>query len=89
MARRGEMVEQTTKKNGVGTINAIREVRVEATSTKFAMVTPDDGSFRLAIRIGPNITPEGDVCFFVGDKVKYSLTTGAAGALPGAMVRTS
>jgi hypothetical protein len=53
MARRGEMAEQTTKKNGIGTINAIREVRVEAASTKFAMVTPDDGSSRLAIRIGP------------------------------------
>jgi hypothetical protein len=89
MARRGEMGQDTFEKNGSGTINAIREVRVEAALTKFALVTPDDGSSRLAIRIGPNITPDGEVCFFVGDKVKYTVTTSAAGALPGALVRTS
>lgn len=82
------MVEQPIQKNGIGTISAIREVRVETTSTKFAMVTPDDGSSRLAIRIGPNITPEGHVCFFVGDTVKYTMTIGAAGVLPGALERT-
>ncbi|MVV47387.1 hypothetical protein EJA72_03830 [Pseudomonas sp. PB120] len=82
------MVEHSLRKNGIGTINAIRVVRVETTSTTFAMVTPDDGSSRLAIRIGPNITPTGDVCFFVGDKVAYTVVVSVPGAFPVALVKT-
>jgi hypothetical protein len=70
----------TIKKTGCGTINAIRKVWIDATSTKFAMVTPDDGvRSRLAIRIGPNTTADGGDYFFVGDKVKYTVLIDAAG----------
>jgi hypothetical protein len=78
-----EMAEPITRTMGQGTINAIREVRVDTTSTTFALVLPDDGSgSRLAIRIGLNITADGDDCFLVGDKVKYTLLMGPAGAFP-------
>ncbi|WP_077048382.1 hypothetical protein [Pseudomonas sp. KK4] len=72
----------TGKKTGRGTINAIRKVWVDATSTKFAIVMADDGHSRLAVRIGLNITADGDDYFLVGDKVRYTLVTGAAGEFP-------
>jgi hypothetical protein len=79
------MGDQITKRNGEGTINAIRTVWVDTTSTKFAMVTPDDGfRSRLAIRIGPNTTAGGDDYFLVGDKVKYTVLMGPAGECAGA-----
>ena len=72
-----------TRTIGQGTINAIRDVRVDTISTTFALVLPDDGyCSRLAIRIGLNITADGDDYFLVGDKVKYTLMTGAAGEFP-------
>lgn len=70
-----------TRACGQGTISAIRDVRVESVSTKFAMVLPDGGRSRLAIRIGPNITAGGSACFLVGDAVKFTLTKGAGGEL--------
>jgi hypothetical protein len=82
MARRVEMGTPTIKRNEQGTIQSIRDVRVTATSTKFAMVTPDGGSCKLAIRIGLNITAEGDAFFLVGDKVKYTVMTGSPGEPP-------
>lgn len=71
-----------TKTTGKGTINAIRKVWVDATSTQFAMVMPDDGRSRLAIRIGLNLTAQGDEFFLVGDKVKYTLLIDPAGEYP-------
>lgn len=77
------MGEPITRTMGQGTINAIREVRVDTTSTTFALVLPDDGfGSRLAIRIGPRVTADGEGCFLVGDKVRYTLLKGAAGAFP-------
>jgi hypothetical protein len=72
----------TIKRTGNGTINAIRKVWIDATSTQFAMVLPDDGCARLAIRIGPNLTADGCDWFRVGDKVKYTVLTGPAGEFP-------
>lgn len=76
------MQAATIKRTGKGTINAIRKVWVDATSTQFAMVQPDEGCSRLAIRIGPNVTADGSECFQVGDKVQYTLLTEQAGAFP-------
>lgn len=70
---------------GKGTINAIRTVWVDATWTKFAMVVPDDGHSRLAVRIGPNLTPGGQDHFFVGDKVNYTLILDSSGEFPRAL----
>ncbi|MCW8275034.1 hypothetical protein IMF27_04380 [Pseudomonas sp. PCH199] len=72
----------TIRTMGKGTINAIRKVWVDATSTKFAMVMPDDGCSRLAVRIGANITADGEDYFFVGDKVRYTVIIGQAGEFP-------
>ena len=77
------MAEPITRTMGRGTINAIRDVRVDTLSTTFALVLPDDGfGSRLAIRIGPNITADGEECFLVGDKVKYTLLKGPGEAFP-------
>jgi len=67
---------------GQGTISAIRDVKVENLSTKFAMVMPDGGCCTLAIRIGPNMTAEGNACFLVGDAVRYTMTSGGDGVPP-------
>lgn len=72
----------TIKKSGKGTINAIRKVWVDATSTKFAIVMADDGHSRLAVRIGLNITADGDDYFVVGDKVKYTVLMEPGGEFP-------
>lgn len=72
----------TITRMGKGTINAIRIVWVDAMWTKFAMVVPDDGWSRLAVRIGPNRTPEGQDHFLVGDKVKYTVVLDSLGAFP-------
>jgi hypothetical protein len=72
----------TIKTTGNGTINAIRHVWIDSTPTRFAMVVPDDGHSRLAIRIGPNPPADGHDCFQVGDKVQYTVLTGAVGELP-------
>ncbi|VVP83819.1 hypothetical protein PS918_02573 [Pseudomonas fluorescens] len=66
----------TIRKAGQGTINAIRKVWVDATPTQFAMVMPDDGCSRLAVRIG-----QGDHYFLVGDRVKYTLLMDQTGAI--------
>ena len=76
------MSAPTITTSGRGTISAIRDVRVESLSTKFAMVMPDGGCCAVAVRIGLNITAEGDACFLVGDAVKYTMTTGADGVPP-------
>ena len=73
------MSAPTIKASGQGTISAIRDVRIESLSTKFAMVMPDGGFNTVAIRIGPNMTAEGNACFLVGDAVKYTMTKGAIG----------
>jgi hypothetical protein len=73
------MSAPTIKTSGHGTISAIRDVKVESLSTKFAMVMPDGGCCTLAIRIGPNITAEGNACFLVGDAVRYMMTKGVDG----------
>ena len=73
------------KRNAEGTISAIRSVRVDDTPTKFAMVLPDDGCPRLAVRIGLNITAEGRDHFFVGDKVRYTVLMDTAGEFPRAL----
>ncbi|AWY39348.1 hypothetical protein DKY63_05280 [Pseudomonas putida] len=70
---------------GKGTINAIRKVWVDAMWTNFAMVMPEDGCSRLAVRIGPNLTPGGQDHFFVGDKVKYTLILDSSGEFPRAL----
>jgi hypothetical protein len=69
-------------KTGWGTIKAIRKVWVDTTSATFAMVMPEEGSSRLAVRIGPNITPEGGDYFLVGDKVKYTVLIDPGGDFP-------
>lgn len=79
------MAAPTIKKTGKGTIRAIRKVWVNATPTKYAMVIPDHGCCRLAVRIGPNLTADGDDYFLVGDKVKYTLLTGSEGEFPRAL----
>jgi hypothetical protein len=76
------MEAPTIKRTGNGTINAIRKVWINATSTQFAMVLPDDGCARLAIRIGSNLTTDGREWFHVGDKVKYTVLAGSAGEFP-------
>ncbi|WP_085727048.1 hypothetical protein [Pseudomonas sp. R37(2017)] len=73
------MSAPTIKTSGQGTISAIRDVRIENLSTKFAMVMPDGGFSTVAIRIGPNVTAEGHACFLVGDAVKYTMSKGATG----------
>ncbi|MNP63842.1 hypothetical protein D3C76_1592860 [compost metagenome] len=75
-------MEAPTTSIGKGTINAIRLVWVDTLWTKFAMVMPDDGCSRLAVRIGPNLTPGGQDQFFVGDKVKYTLVLDSSGEFP-------
>jgi hypothetical protein len=65
-----------------GTISALTVVEVGTVPTTFAMVTPEEGSSRRAIRIGPNITPQGEAYFTVGDQVEYQVTTGPHGELP-------
>ncbi|WP_137806281.1 hypothetical protein [Pseudomonas sp. G(2018)] len=75
-------MEASTTRIGKGTINAIRIVWVDTLWTKFAMVMPDDGCSRLAVRIGPNLTPGGQDHFFVGDKVKYTLVLDSSGEFP-------
>jgi hypothetical protein len=75
------MQAATRTRTGNGTINAIRKVWIDATSTQFAMVLPDEGGSRLAIRIGLNLTADGGDCFKVGDRVQYTLLTGPAGGL--------
>jgi hypothetical protein len=76
------MSAPTIKTSVQGTISAIRDVKVESLSTKFAMVMPDGGCCAVAVRIGPNITAEGNACFLVGDAVKYTMTKGADGVPP-------
>jgi hypothetical protein len=77
------MGEPITRTTGQGTIDAIREVRVDTTSTSFALVLPDDGfASRLAIRIGPHATADGEDFFLVGDKVRYTVLKGAGEAFP-------
>ncbi|EJN18528.1 hypothetical protein PMI35_06106 [Pseudomonas sp. GM78] len=71
----------TIKRTGIGTINAIRKVWVDATSIQFAMVLPDEGCSRLAIRIGLNLMADGSDYFHVGDKVQYTLLKGPVGAV--------
>ena len=72
----------TITRTGKGTINAIRMVWVDAAWTKFAMVMPDDGCSRLAVRVGPNLTAGGQDLFCVGDKVKYTLVLDYLGEFP-------
>ena len=72
----------TIRKTGKGTINAIKKVWVDTTPTQFAMVIPEDGRSRLAVRIGPNLTADGDDYFLVGDKVKFTLLIGPPGEFP-------
>jgi hypothetical protein len=68
------------KTTGRGTINAIRQVRVDTVSTLYALVIPDDGCrTRLAIRVWPTIAAGGSDGFVVGDKVSYTLLGGQAG----------
>ncbi|HCS42812.1 MAG TPA: hypothetical protein DIW52_08300, partial [Pseudomonas sp.] len=74
-----EPVAPTIRK---GTISALTVVEVGAIPTTFAMVTTEGCSSRLAVRIGANCTVEGEVCFFVGDEVEYTLIQGAAGEPP-------
>ncbi|MGH8346799.1 MAG: hypothetical protein ACRES5_09575 [Pseudomonas sp.] len=76
------MSAPTIKISGQGTISAIRDVKVESLATKFAMVMPEGGFSTVAIRIGPNMTAEGNACFLVGDAVKYTMTKGATGEPP-------
>jgi hypothetical protein len=76
------MSAPTIKTSGQGTISAIRDVKVESLSTKFAMVRPDGGFSTVAIRIGPNLTAEGNACFLVGDAVKYTMAKGTSGEPP-------
>jgi hypothetical protein len=60
-------------KCGQGTISAFRDVRVDSTSTCFALIKPEDGLCAcVAIRLGAGITTAGQ-CFVVGDKVRYTL----------------
>lgn len=73
------MQAPTIKTIGSGTINAIRKVWVDATSIKFALVLPDDGRCRLAVRIGLNTTADGNEHFRVGDRVKYTVSVDPAG----------
>ncbi|MCU1761861.1 hypothetical protein NTD84_19335 [Pseudomonas sp. 14P_8.1_Bac3] len=73
------------KTNAVGTIGAIRSVRIDEATTRFAMVIPEDGWPLLAVRIGLNITAEGDDYFFVGDKVRYTVLMDPAGEFPRAL----
>jgi hypothetical protein len=77
-----KMAEPIVTMRGKGTISAIRQVEVGAMPTKFAMVIPDNGFSRLAVRIGLNLTADGDDFFVVGDKVKYTVLTGPAGEFP-------
>jgi hypothetical protein len=63
----------TIKRTALGTIDVIRKVYVDALSTKFALVTPEDGCARLAIRIGLNLTADGEDYFSVGDKVRFTV----------------
>jgi len=72
----------TIKTSGNGTINAIRHVWIDSTPTRFAMILPDDGHSRLAVRISPHLTVDGRDCFQVGDKVKYTVLTGPTGEFP-------
>jgi hypothetical protein len=68
------------KTTGQGTINAIRQVRVDAVSALFALVIPDDGCCsRLAIRVWPNAPADCSEGFVVGDKVRFTLLAGMAG----------
>ncbi|NUT76712.1 hypothetical protein HNO86_16835 [Pseudomonas sp. C1C7] len=71
------MAAPSTRKSGKGTINAIRKVWVDATSTTFAIIMADDGRSRLAVRIGLNLTEDGDDYFLVGDRVRYTVVTGS------------
>ncbi|HEF4759418.1 TPA: hypothetical protein SAN82_001836 [Pseudomonas putida] len=75
-------MEASTTRTGKGTINAIRLVWVDAMWTKFAMVMPEGGRSRLAVRIGPNLTGGGQDLFRVGDKVKYTLVLDSLGEFP-------
>ena len=43
---------------------------------------PEDGCSRLAVRIGPNLTQQGQNYFLVGDKVKYTLIMDSLGEFP-------
>jgi len=71
------------KTTGLGTINAIHQVRVDAVSNLFALVIPDDGSrSRLAIRVWPTMTAGGHDGLAVGDKVSYTLFADLAGEWP-------
>ena len=76
------MGARTEKRHAEGTISAIRHVRVDDMPTKFAMVMPNDGYPRMAVRIGLNITAEGDDYFLVGDRVRYTVLMDEAGAYP-------
>ncbi|MGJ7515876.1 hypothetical protein ACSFE6_16310 [Pseudomonas baetica] len=75
-------MKEPTTRTGKGTINAIRLVWIDAMWTKFAMVMPDDGCSRLAVRIGPNLSVGGQDMFLVGDKVKYTLVLDSLGEFP-------
>lgn len=76
------MAAATTRKSSKGTINSIRKVWVDATSTKFAIVLADGGQSRLAVRIGMNLTKDGDDYFLVGDRVNFTVIMGATGEFP-------
>ncbi|MEZ1314710.1 hypothetical protein QIW53_01700 [Pseudomonas fluorescens] len=76
------MAAQIVKRHAEGTIRAIRHVRVDDMPTKFAMVMPNDGYPTMAVRIGLNITAEGDDYFLVGDRVRYTVLMDGAGAFP-------
>ncbi|KAB0488489.1 hypothetical protein SAMN04490202_5657 [Pseudomonas reinekei] len=72
----------TIKTTGEGTISAIRNVWIDSTWTRFAMVLPDEGSSKVAVRIGPNLTADGEDSFRVGDKVRFTVLTEPAGEFP-------
>jgi hypothetical protein len=83
--RRVEMSARIVKRHAEGTISAIRHVRVDDMPTKFAMVMPSDGYPKMAVRIGLNITAEGDDYFLVGDRVRYTVLMDGSGAFPTAL----
>lgn len=73
------------KQHAEGTISAIRHVRVDDIPTQFAMVTSGEGYPKMAVRIGHNITAEGNDHFVVGDRVRYTVLMDGAGEFPRAL----
>lgn len=74
-----EVRQSSVTRVGKGTIDAITVVEVGHTPTRFAMVVPSGCVSKLAIRIGTNLTCNGEPCFRVGDEVQYNLIAGAMG----------